>query len=460
MSGCVKALRLLAFLILVCSSSAQTNYNLELKLPPVNPPGWAVIPCLNCNFGTANGVQSLTNVSGSPSGTVTNLGGGTWGIGTNGVGGSTNLPVPLIINVANYGASPTNADNTTAFNNALQALISLSAVGGEIQVPYGKYTISNNLTIVYPPGLFGIDIVGQVQDGTILYWPASSGLTFDCSNYFHSVHLKNLTLSTGSATSAYYAVTVNQQVLEGPFAQSDIENVTVRGDDGGQATDYWGIGIYLNGLSDMNFDNVLLYGPSAGTTGAGVILSGNASISPYYGIVHNFSKCGFFNLGIGLQLTTYIQGVTVSQCNFVNGTTGIYLPSNGVGFAQLTVSASEFNTTANQINMQSPIASLIANGNLFYVPTNACGILFASTGFQNTIVGNVFSGEATNGSSGIIVQGTVSDSLVEGNVFYLLNNGVNLTGGTNWNVQANVYQSVKTNVVGIGSFNSVGKVTY
>jgi hypothetical protein len=360
------------------------------------------------------------------------------------------------LNIAWAGGKPSasGATNVTAFNNALAAL---PTGGGIIVFGPGKYTFTSAFTYNYPSGKFAVTLAGAGADVTILYWAALNGITLNASNAFHSVHIRDLTLSTGSA-GGYNALTLNNSVLEGPVAQSDIENVTIRGDDGGQQADYWTIGINLTGWSFFNYDTLLVYGNSTGAGGTGVWLSGNASTSPYYSVVHNFDKCGFYNLGTSFNYGTYLQGVTFSECNFVNGITGIYLASSTTGDAELACNNCNFNTQNNQIEILGPLAALIAVGNLFYVPAGNGGIYLNSTGSFAQIVGNTFSGASTTGSVGVLVTGNFLDGIVIGNVFYSLADGVNLVGTSTWNVQGNLYPSCTTQVANIGS-NSVGVAT-
>jgi hypothetical protein len=360
------------------------------------------------------------------------------------------------LNIAWAGGTPaaTGTTNATALNNALAAL---PGGGGNIVFGPGKYTFASSITYNYPSGKFAVALVGAGADVTILYWAAHTGITLNASNAFHSVHVRDLTFSTGSA-GTYSALALNNSVLEGTYGQSDIENVTFRGDDGGQATDYWAFGVIVTGWSNFNYESVLIYGNAAGTGGAGIVVAGNAATSPYYSLVHNFIVCGFYNLGTGIYYGTYIQGVTVSQCNFVNGTTGILISSAETGSSQLTVLGCNFNVSANQISILSPLAGLFATGNLFYVPANAAGIYLNSTGNFATITGNIFTGLSLTGSVGVLVNANFSTGVMTSNVFTALADGSNLTGTSTWNVQANKYMGCTVNVANTGS-NSVGVAT-
>jgi hypothetical protein len=290
-----------------------------------------------------------------------------------------------------------------------------------------------------------------------LYFPASNGITINANNARQTVHVRDMTFTTGSA-GGYSALTLRNAAPLGTILLSDIFRTTFRGDDGGAATEYWGTGVNVVGQSNVNFESDMFYGRSDGTVGAGIDLNGNASVSPYFGIVYNVAKCGFFWVGNGIEIGTYIQGISITQNNFTNGQTGIWAQPGGTGLYELAITGgNQFNTTGNQVFIQQSYYSLIANGNLFFVSNGNSGMFLDATGQQNSIVNNVFSG-VTNVSNGIYVSASNPNTVLAGNVFNNLGVGVNLTGTSGWNVQANSYQSVGTNVANVGS-NSVGVAT-
>jgi hypothetical protein len=347
-----------------------------------------------------------------------------------------------------------STDNTNAINYALAALPSS---GGEIVFPAGVGKVNSAITYNFSAStIASISFLGCGADVTTILFPNSDGFIVNADYAKQSVHFRDMTITT-STSNAHNGITLINSVLEGTFAQSDITRVTLRGSDGGQSTYYWTTAINVVGLSNINYVGLLIYGNSTGN-GTGIAILGNASTSPYYDIVQNLTQCGFFNLGIGLNYGTYLQGVSVSQCNFTNGVTGIYLGLTETGLAQLTVTASQFNTTANQISVQSSIASIILNSNLFYVTSGNAGLYINATGTQHTIVNNVFTAVSSGNGKGILVNASNIDCVCTSNVFYNLNTGVDLVGTSTWNVQANAYYGTTTQVANIGS-NSVGVAT-
>ena len=212
------------------------------------------------------------------------------------------------------------------------------------------------------------------------------------------------------------------------------------------------------GQSNINFDSDMFVGRSDGSLGTGINLNGNTGASPFWGIVYNVAKCGFFWTGIGINIGTYIQGISVTQSNFTNGNTGIWAQPGGTGLTELAITGgNQFNTTGNQINIQQAIQFLILNGNLFFVESGSSAIYLDATGQQNSIVNNAFYG-LSNVSNGIYVAASNPNTVLTSNIFSNLGTGPNLTGTSGWNVQANTFQSNGTNIANIGT-HSVGVAT-
>lgn len=367
------------------------------------------------------------------------------------------------LNICWFGAS-TNAgvDSSPALNAALAAL---PAAGGQILVPTGTFTLNSAITYTTPSSsaIFSLAIVGLGADVSNLYWAnATNGIALNVSLASHSVHVRDLSIVT-SQSCGYTGILVTLTSIQNQFEQNDFINVNFRGRS--VNAQYWGNGLIISGLSNVTYNNVLYFGGNASGTGI-VIQTGPASST--FCIVHNLTDCGFFFGQNGLVYGNGVQGVTVSQCNFTGGVTGIIQPTGPGGF-QLTVQGSQFNTTQNQIYLQTTIAGLSIIGNLFFVP-NATGANYAgvnlSTNFIRgvTIQGNVFlgsppaSGQPLTGA-GVITGPNTYDGVVSGNSFYDVQVGVNLTGATNWNVLGNVYDTTVITKVIPGSGNSVGVAT-
>lgn len=284
-------------------------------------------------------------------------------------------------NFVNFGAVGDGVtDNAAAWG---RAFATLNPQGDRLYIPAGKYLSSVSQSFTYPNGRpCSLAITGDGADVTTLYWPRSSGLTLNASNARHSIHLRDLTLSTG--TQGFSGLNLLNSVSEGNFAQNDLINVTFRGDDGGQASFGWATDVNIQNWSNINFQNALVYGAGNGYGNGVVINSTNPSVP---GIVYNFSLCGFFNLGVGISYGS-VQGMTVSQCNFTNGVTGIWCPPGQRSSSQLAVSDSQFNTTSCQILGQSLIGQVLLANNMFLITPPGFGVVLWTSSGEIVVSGN------------------------------------------------------------------------
>lgn len=363
-----------------------------------------------------------------------------------------------------------NGNNSSALAAAFAAL---PTYGGCISFPAGKYQFNTSVSLSLVGSISSLTLVGAGADSTILYFPSTSGITVNTNSDTQSVHVRDVTFSTGTAGGQTALTVTNAQPQVGALYGSDIFRTTFRGDDGGALNEYWGTGVDILGQSNVNFDSVNFFGNGTGTGGVGISLSGNKNAKGvwYYGLVYNIAKCGFLWTNVGIEIVTYVQGVAVTQSNFTNGVnSGIWAQPNGYGLNELAVTGgNQFavggpNDTSpgNDIIIQQPINNLIVSGNLFFVPPGGSGIFLDSTpatGGYGSITNNIFeSGQGGIGPYGIYVETSNPNTVVTGNVFEDLTTGIDLVGTSGWNVQANTYLAVGTHVAAIGS-NSVGVAT-
>ena len=359
------------------------------------------------------------------------------------------------IDVRNYGyVADGTTNNYTAVVNAIAAL---GSAGGAIYFPPGIGVISPAISVNYPAsGFYSVSFIGAGADVTTLQFNGCSGIIINAQDYPQSATFRDMTFTT-NATDSHYGVTLNNTVQLGIFGQNDFTRVNFRGNDN-SLTKCWNRAIFINGMSNVNYDTCLFYGTGS-NNGIGLYIQGYAAGVYQYTIVHNIAKSGFYNLGIGIVYGTYVQGVTVTQTNIVNGTTGIYLEPGAVGATQLACSACNFDTVGNQIYLGAPIATVLLTNNSMYIPTSAAGVVFTTTGSGHSITNNLFVGDSgTSSTTGVVVNGSNAPGVITGNIFQNLTTGVNLAGTTGFNVQANQYSSVGTTVANIGS-NSVGVAT-
>lgn len=327
-----------------------------------------------------------------------------------------------------------STDNSGAIN---VALASLPSGGGILYFPAGTYVCDEQISFTFPNSTASISVVGAGQDATILTFPnANTGIVFNYTATLNSVRVQDLTLAT-SITNAGTALSLTRTAnLEGAFPQNNIARVTIRGADGGDGTDYWTTGINVSGVSGVDFDVVTVYGESTGALCTAVSLAGDASASPNkYGLIFNFNGCTF-NFCNGISYGTYVQGVTINQCNFTAGGFGVSLPDTSFSPAQLGIFNSQFNATSNNILITAgsgagyAFPGIYIQGNLIFCPSGASGILLENCS-NVSINGNEFSQDPTspNSANGIVVGTGCASVSILGNTSVGLLNSVAIESG-------------------------------
>lgn len=374
-----------------------------------------------------------------------------------------NAPCLNLTSPAFGGLGNNSLDNATPLGNALGAL---TGTGGCIFIPPGKYKFNSAPVFNIPAGIFSVGIVGGGQDSTILTWPsAGGGLTFNYNGIGSSVHFRDLSLTTGTTTGGSAVTLSIAGTVSNPavFAGSDFYRVTMRGDDGYAATNYWTTGVNVISVSNINFDALAVYGSSA-LNGQGLALAGTASA---IGVQYNVAKSTLQSLATGINYGTQIQGVSVDQTNFTSTKNGIATAGGLTNLAQLSVSNSQFNTvnstSGTAVLTATPIAGVSLTNNLFLVNgTTPVGVSLATASYS-TITGNVFwnSAGSTASAIGMSVASTGgTPAIISNNVFQGFNGtsaiGLNL-GASASNVAAtgNEFTSNTTNIVNAGSSNYI-----
>lgn len=351
-------------------------------------------------------------------------------------------------------------DTVSDYSPLLTAALAASP---NIFLPAGVLPFASSVAYTFPNNTASLRMIGS---GTTLNWAtAENGLTINFLGPLNSIQIRDMTLTTGLAPATGAAITLNQAAALGSrnaANQSDFTNVNVRGSDGPNGANYWQVGIQNNGVSCINFTNFRLDGISGSafqTVGSGVVLVGTASIIP---VIFNFVGCQFNYIGTGIVYGAYVQGVTVSQCNFVGGSVGIGSPSSASGtvLSELSVVASQFNCASYGIQTITAIAGTNVSSSYFFVSASGAVGIFLEQTLVFSLVGNSFNGPTPTPEGAGIQIGTNPASLpgaITGNSFFRLGAGVVLTSGSSLvNVQSNAYASNTTNVANTGTSNTVG----
>lgn len=350
-----------------------------------------------------------------------------------------------MLNFTAFGGSPIG-DNAAAWTKILAA-VAASSGGERIYIPAGKYTSSASPQLAYPNRRFSVSIVGDGADVTILNFPSTNGLVLVAASDTHSAHVRDLCFTCNVRGNV--GLSINNSFTLGAFGESEIENCSFRGDDSAPGS-VWADAVAVTGMCGVKYDGLLVLG--GGNYGNGVVLDTGGVPGPNNAsIVHDFSKCKFFGCGAGIVYGS-VQGVTVDQCNFTNGVTGIWGPTNKTNLGQLAVSNSQLNTTGSQVLMQSSFTNFLASNNMVMVAPNNVGFFLNCPGNWASIVGNQFTGTASTSSGfGIVAFNGFNNGNVVGNIFFRLAYGGDFHGSSNWNTaqfnSANIFNGVTTPLV-------------
>ena len=362
------------------------------------------------------------------------------------------------VSILDFGGGPGVADNSPALNAAL-------AYSNCVYIPPGTYTFNSTVIYTYPNNTASLTLTGAGQDMTILNFPTTAGLQFNFITDQNSLHLRDMTLTTGQAGAAT-GIYLQQNATGAEFAinlaQSDITSVTLRGNDGYQKVNYWINGIEVFGISNVNFISVMIAGRSSyGGNGINILGTSDQTRIP---AGFNFFGCEFSGLSVGLIYGAYTQGVVVLGSNFTNCQKGIYAPGGTTGLLdQLTVNSSQFNCQQQNIWLEATVLDVMISNNLMLQGPGSYGIVVTAAS-STVISGNTFAGDDANepGTTGIHIIGWSSyASVITGNNFREITTGVwNDTGSKNVNVQSNGYSRVSNmifpGVPASGSGNTQG----
>ena len=369
-------------------------------------------------------------------------------------------------NILAYGGDPTGTNDNSAALTAAAAACPTGRVA--VYFPPGKYKFTSSWVYTMPSALCSIALFGAGPDVTELTFPSTHGLNVQFNGAFNTAHIRDLTVTTGAA-GGYTGIKFQQNVANSnpaDTAVSDLTNVVLRGADNYAGTDYWTYAFQTVGVSNINFINVTAYGPgptSGGYTTVGTGFSLVTASSTMPPVVFNFIGCTINYVGSGIEYGSYVQGVTVTNCNFVGGNIGIIVDNGATGLDQLTVTNSQFNCLANGILSDTAVGNTIITGNLFIVtqsPATAVDLNYCAI---FAIVGNTVNGSGGSSNNGIVINNTQGSypGIITGNCFIGLGGtAVILQSASNHvNVQANVYAGSGGTVSNSGTSNSVGVAT-
>ena len=422
----------------------------------------------NSTFAGTSGFTGLATFSVSPSMPTSASGNNT----SNGATTSfvaAHAPCPSIVD---YGADGTGV---TFSDSAWTAVLAAQPAANVcVFFPKGIYRFNTSTGITLPTGFAQVVIEGVSDGSSILFFPtASSGIQVAMTDQKNSFHIRNLTVTTGSVGAAGSGIQITQSGANttNNYAQSDLTNLNIRGNDGIALLDYWSTGISTVGAQTVNVVNVKVDGQTTtenaggySTLGIGMRVDGIAG-SAQFAVIFNLVNVNFNYLGTGFVYGNYVQGVAIANSNFNGGVQGIITASGITGAAELSVVNSQFGDSLYGIHVVSgtAIGPMNISNNLIYLhDSNSVGVYLEGTqGF--TIMGNVVIGPGSGVTSfGFNIQQNFGlGGIITGNLLYNLSQASSvgvLLGATsaNVNVQSNKYVNVTTATANAGAGNTIG----
>ena len=353
------------------------------------------------------------------------------------------------VSVKDFGADPTGASySDTAFSNAL-AYVS-SQTNGKLYVPAGKYKFQYPIDYSFPNPASGsqirtamssLIIEGDGADATTLYFPDSNGLELEFNSQQHSVKIRDLSITTDSTGTRTAITLTNTYAFFGTFvAQSALENVTIRPDEGYGAANYWAKCVQVANVSDINFYGLNCYGDLNGLLGKGVVFdqpgagcfaSGSSNTC---GTVYMFNSCNFSFLGVGVEVAAHTQTVQLNNCFFAQCETGVYVPYVASNTLQglYIIGCTSF-CFGPILTSSSDLPNLVVSNTMITCGSGYYGLYLDNVN-NFTVSGCQFIpyGTANDTNGGLYINSNVSGSIgnVSGNTFSSVNNALTLGAST------------------------------
>lgn len=382
----------------------------------------------------------------------------------NGVTGAYFKPTSAdCANILHYGGDRTGTNfSDTAFDTAVGA-----SQTGKICVylPSGtyKFNTTHYVTLTASPSVGSITIKGDGPDVTNLnFVSGTTGLAITTNGPYQAFHIEDLSVLGGTfntstiGISAYGNVDTSNPAVNAP---STISNVTVRGNDGYSQANGFGRAITLNAVSNVNISNTQMHGPNDVLTYNSTCLE-LAGRTTSNGVVFNVSRSQFLTCRQGIVYNSSVEGLTVTQSNFVGGLVGIIVPTGATDGSMLSVIGNHFNVYNNGIDIEVDPGGVTIDSNYFIVNTqvtSANAIILKATQ-DYAITNNILARQGSGTANGFVI-GTYNthSGIIQGNVFQNIATAITLQSGSQRaTIGINSYApSVTTKVSNSGTNNIV-----
>jgi Pectate lyase superfamily protein len=360
-------------------------------------------------------------------------------------------------NIMFYGAV---ADGVTDNSAAWSAALAQSTGHPCIYFPAGTYAFASGISATLSTNGQVLSIYGDGPDTTTLSWAGGGGLTIIETAAQVAIHVRDLALLTGAVNTGIALNVEHGAFHNNNIASNTVDRVRVSGTTIG--ANYWAIGIKFNGVSQVNFNSLDLWGQTigggAGSRGIGLDLEAPPTNLSF---IYNITNSNFFGGQNGLKYGSNVQGVTVANCNFTLNYIGIYVPTGSINQAQLSVSNSQFDNGGDNIlfDTGTTLSHVQIDNNLFFLVANTAGIHFKGLGQYAMLRGNEF---ITTSAALITAQGIAIDAnpvgqnIASDNLCVLLSNCITLGfHSNNWRVSNTRVDRVTAPVTNTGSNNII-----
>jgi hypothetical protein len=348
----------------------------------------------------------------------------------------------MTTNVREFGAAGDGrTDDSDAF---LKAAAAVNPGGGVLYIPAGVYLLTRNVKVCDRAVMIRGDGIGISR----LVWGTNAksvGLGIVQSrvqgNVTDFTHVTGLSLYThganfGTALVVNLSGQANNQakvVMNRTNPRICIEHVEIRGEDSSQQG--WRRAILLDHGHHAVISNVHITGLTRGGAESGIHLDGMGSPTEV-----QISQSWVFHVGKALHITGKVEGVKLSQCDFVAVQHGVFAEK----CLQLNVVNSHINASHGGILARNVNQSSFSNL-LIYKNSDACagfGIQIEGDSGRNIISNNVFVNIAQKADMhAIVLAGNSHHCITANNIFQNHGDGIMcLPGATNCQAAGNVYE--------------------
>jgi hypothetical protein len=334
-------------------------------------------------------------------------------------------------------------NNSTANDSALTAALAAEPYADRKSIRFGPgvFYFADNITITINDEQ-SIAFEGCGIGVTEIKFANNKGFVINYENAalagpvatFRDMAITTLGVGTSTAVKLLAAGTVQADI-----APTALTNVWFHGyGNSGPVSSsgtHWSIGVEIKHVQNVNFNGVNFLGALNESNGSGYTTAGTGvkiySDEGEYSTTYNFVNCTWFYIGLGISYGEGVQGVALTNCNFVGGQYGIRVLTGSAGTNLLQINNSHFNCAGIGVYCEIVPASIHISGCFFVIPTSSdYGVLLQDTSVGAAayamITGNWFFGQTTSSTFGVVAT-DVSGVNIIGNIFSGLAAGVAIT---------------------------------